>query len=117
MTAPGVVVLPEQAWQEIRAELVALRTAVMDNLVAQSGKPVLAMSREEAAEALGLSLNSVDKLIQTGELPSAVLCGRRVVAIQDAKDFLAKQVEANRAAPQAFKRQPRPKRQPKGSAA
>ena len=109
MSAPGLVVLPEQAWEAIRAELVELRDLVLSALSQQPGVPVLAMSRDEAAESLRVGLNSLDKLIQDGDLPSAVVCGRRIVAVDDAKEYLAKQVAANKATPAAFKRQPRKK--------
>lgn len=107
MTAPGLVVLPEQAWEAIKAELAALRGALHDAIARQSGVPVLAMSRDEAAVSLGLGLNSVDKLIQDGDLPSAVVCGRRLITVADAEEYLAKRVAANKATPAAFKRQPR----------
>lgn len=110
MTAPGLVVLPEQAWESIKAELAALRLALLDAVSKQSGVPVLAMSRDEAAECLRLGLNSVDTLIQSGELPSAVVCGRRLVTVDDAREYLANRVAANKATPEAFKRPPRSRR-------
>jgi excisionase family DNA binding protein len=109
VTAPGLVVLPEQAWESIKAELAALRLALLEALSKQSGVPVLAMSRDEASESLRIGKTSLDELIQKGELPSALVCGRRLVTVDDAKEYLAKQVAATAAAGPAPKR-PRGKR-------
>lgn len=104
MTAPGLVVLPEQAWTAICTELAALRDLVQNALAQQSGVPVLAMSRDEASESLRIGKSSLDELIYKGELPSALVCGRRLVTVADAEAYLAKQVAANAAAGPAPKR-------------
>lgn len=106
MSAPGLVVLPEQAWVAIRDELAALRALVQDALRQQSGVPVLAMSKDEACESLRIGKTTLDGLIQRGELPSATVCGRRLITVDDAKAYLAQQVAANAASP-APKRQRR----------
>jgi excisionase family DNA binding protein len=92
MSTPGLVVLPEQAWTAICAELAALRDLVHNALSQQSGVPVLAMSKDEACESLRIGKTTLDGLIKRGELPSAMVCGRRLITVADAEAYLAKKV-------------------------
>lgn len=57
----------------------------------------LAMTRKEAAVALRIGLTSLDILIQSGELPSAMVCGRRLITVADAEAYLKKKVDENAA--------------------
>lgn len=98
------MVLPEQAWEAIKTELAALRLALLDALSKQSGVPVLAMSKDEACESLRIGKSTLQEIINSGELPSAMVCGRRLIAIDDAKAYLAQQVAATAAAGIAPKR-------------
>lgn len=58
--------------------------------------PELALTRKEAAKALKLGLNSIDGLIKTGELPSALVCGRRLIDIEDARAYLRRKIAEQR---------------------
>jgi len=52
----------------------------------------------ETAMLIGLSTRSVWTLVDTGELPSFKSSGRRLVALDDIKAYIAAKVEAERLA-------------------
>ena len=53
----------------------------------------ITLSRAEAAEALGVSLETLDKLIAAGALPAARLGRRVIIRVAD----IQKMLDANRA--------------------
>ncbi len=113
MTAPAMVLLPQDALEALRAELAALRELVQTVLRQQSGVPVLAMSREEACESLRIGKSSLNDLIQSGELPTAEVCGRRLISVDDVRELLRRKT----AEPVRPLRTGRPKREATGTTA
>lgn len=60
-------------------------------------RPLTLLTRKEAAKFIRVGLTSVQKLINSGELPSALYCGHRYVRVEDAEEFIAKRVAESKA--------------------
>ena len=66
-----------------------MNTATISNLPLKR-LPPLVLDRQEAAQALRISLRKLDLLIQHGEIAATRIDGRVLVAWSDLKSFVAK---------------------------
>ena len=57
---------------------------------------IIAYRRESAARAIGVSVDTIDRLIARGELRSALVLGARVIPARELEDYLTRCVEAAR---------------------